>query len=195
MATKNNLINKNSLVGTTSISTNSGYGYVNLPGTTSPYPTQPFGGAGLHQSVPTYGYSQPLLTIKSITTEIENKLFYFQCHFDPSLYKEILEFQLKNISYSSDNLELTYQDSINKLIVLITNNTSDKITSFIFTLEDTGLGNKHNQNVKLVNQFKKEFMLLADKPATKCDNCLFIIDAKLESFCNKSYKLLGINNA
>lgn len=192
MALKSNLINKNSLVGTTTTSTNSGYGYVSLPSTVStPYPTQPFGGAGLHQPI-NYGYSQPL---KSITTEIENKLFYFQCHFDPSLYKEILEFQLKNIKYSSDNLELTYQDAINSLIVLISNNTSDKTTSFIFTLEDTGLGNKHNQNVKLVNQFKKEFMLLADKPATKCDNCLFIIDAKLESFCNKSYKLLGINNA
>lgn len=195
MALKSNLINKNSLVGTTTTSINSGYGYVGTPtNITTPYPTQPFGGAGLHQPI-NYGYSQPLLTIKSITTEIENKLFYFQCHFDPSLYKEILEFQLKNIKYSSDNLELTYQDTINSLIVLISNNTSDKTTSFIFTLEDTGLGNKHNQNVKLVNQFKKEFMLLADKPATKCDNCLFIIDAKLESFCNKSYKLLGINNA
>lgn len=170
------------------------------PSQTTPY-TGGFIGTAITpigSTIPTmYGYGDAGYKPKTlITTEVENKLFYFKCHFDPTIFDEILGFKLTNISYYEHNSsELTYQALGDELKVLISNNTKDKTSSFIFTLEEKINKNSYNYNVKLVNNFKKEFMLLADKPSTKCDSCLFIIDAKLETFCNKTYKFLGINNA
>lgn len=162
----------------------------NFIGYSQPYDhlTQNYG--ALYQPVSTTATTA--YPVKLITTDAETKLFYFSCHFDHNLFKELLEFKLHNAEYIENNsLKLTYRFSNDELIVLITNNTIDKVTNFTFTLEPS-FYNSYNYNVLLVNKFKKEFMLLADKPATKCSDCLFIIDAKLETFCNKSYKPLGI---
>lgn len=128
------------------------------------------------------------------TTAQINNLFYFKCDFDPILFREIDNFILSSVKYSereSDGFELEYRYAGDIITVVINNNSEKSESMFVFTFIEA-FENNINYSTKKINDFSINFMKLANKPFSKCEKCLFMIDAKLEGFCNKTYKSIKI---
>lgn len=131
---------------------------------------------------------------KIFTTAQINNLFYFKCDFDPILFREIDNFILSSVKYTereSDGFELEYRYAGDIITVTINNNSEKSESMFVFTFIEA-FENNINYSTKKINDFSINFMKMANKPFSKCEKCLFMIDAKLEGYCNKTYKPIKI---